>query len=580
MPATTANRRSLVLHLLVGACVFTAGAVEAWCGRPELFGDDISYLDVANAIHAHDWRAALNPLWSIGYPLLLTCFKPFFAPIIHGELTAIFALNLIVYLASWLSFLFFLRTASFFRSSELAWGFSPTNSADEKDEASAPGSLRPLLLISAACIFTCTQICFGRVSSIGPDQLVTGLFFFASAFVLRFILQPSLRNGVVLGLTLGLGYIVKAVFLPLSVILLATALLPYRRRLRPAIALSAPLALLALMLPYAAGLSWAIGRPTIGESGALNYAFHVNRLPHWMGWQGGPPRLRHPLHPVHLLRQHPAVFGFGEPFQVTYPPQFAMQYWYDGYKHFFSPLNAIHAVATNLHELEKVLHENTFFVLAWLFSATILVYATFSRAGSIGRVEARGAWPFYLPSLLAIILYLQVHLEGRYIAAFVAILAMLPFLVCARLLPRMGRLALPLLVVGTLINIFNQFEPAFHRGRPETGGQWTIAQYLVHSGLKPNDKVASVSTLNDIRCTWAYAARLHIVADIGNDAYSPQDQQQDFTLFWTDPAIQQDVLRLFRKQGAVAVIVPHAQSAALSSNWQPIPGTDAWLLRF
>jgi hypothetical protein len=564
MPAARPNRRNLVLHLVAGTCVLTAGALEAWFGRPELLGDDISYLDVANGIQAHDWRAALNPLWSIGYPLLLSCFKPFFAPTLHGELTAVFALNLVIYLAAWLSFLFFLKTAATFRVPH-------SSRRDEWDRAAA--------LIPAACIFLCTQLCFGRVSSIGPDQLVTCLFFLASALVLRFIVQPSARNGILLGLTLGLGYIVKAVFLPLSVILLATALLPYRRRLRPAIALSAPLALLALMLPYAAGLSWAIGRATIGESGALNYAFHVNQLPHWMGWQGGPPRLGHPLHPVHLLRQHPAVFGFGEPFQVTYPPQFAMPYWYDGYRHFFSPVNAVRAIATNLHELEKVLHESTFFVLAWLFAATLLIYATFSRPGLIGRVEARGAWPFYLPSLFGIILYLQVHLEGRYIAAFVAILTMLPFLVCARLRPRMSRLALPLLVVGTLTNLFHQFEPALHRGAPETGGQWTIAQYLIHSGLQLNDKVASVSTLNDIRCTWAYAARLHIVADIGNDAYSPQDQQQDFNLFWTDPAIQQDVLRLFRQQGAIAVIVPHAQSNALTAAWQSIPGTDAWLLR-
>ena len=113
----------------------------------------------------------------------------------------------------------------------------------------------------------------------------------------------------------------------------------------------------------------------------------------------------------------------------------------------------------------------------------------------------------------------------------------------------------------------------------QRGGQWDIARYLTQSGLEPGDKVASVTTLNDIRCTWAYAAGLHIVTNIGNDAYSPQNQQQDFNLFWTDPATQQDVLRLFREQGAVAVVVPIANTPPVGSNWQQIPNTQAWLLR-
>jgi hypothetical protein len=568
MPAARTNRRNPALHLLVGAFVLAAGALEAWFGRPELFGDDISYLDVANSIHAHDWRAAFNPLWSIGYPLLLTCFKPFFAPTIHGELTAVFTLNIVIYLAAWLSFLFFLKTAATFPV--------PHSSRLYRD-----GWDRPATLIPAACIFTCTQICFGRVSSIGPDQLVSCLFFLASALVLDFILQPSARNGILLGLTLGLGFLAKAVFLPLSVILLATALLPYRRRLRPAIALSAPLALFALMLPYAAGLSWAIGRPTIGESGALNYAFHVNRLPHWMGWQGGPPRLRHPLHPVHLLREHPAVFAFGEPFHVTYPPQFAMHFWYDGYKHFFSPLNAIRAVATNLHALEAVLHENWPFTLAIFLCAALALYKPVPHPSRPSRWVGL---PLWLPSLLGIALYVQVHLEGRYIAPFVAILAIAvgcPIFGAdlSRVdqgdtpSTRFAHLGAIILIAATLLTLYPRLKPT------SPSDQWRMAAFLVQSGLHPGDKVASVSTLNDIRCTWAYAARLHIVADIGNDAYTPQDQQRDFNLFWSQPAVQQDVLRLFRQQGAAAVIVPHAQSPALNPSWQSIPGTDAWLLR-
>ena len=68
------------------------------------------------------------------------------------------------------------------------------------------------------------------------------------------------------------------------------------------------------------------------------------------------------------------------------------------------------------------------------------------------------------------------------------------------------------------------------------------------------------------------------VAAIGNDAYSPENQQVDFNLFWSDPATQQDVLRLFRSQGAVAVIVPRTAAPSSSPGWQPIPNTTAWFL--
>jgi hypothetical protein len=552
------NRRTLPLLLTLG--ILLPGAVEAWFGRPELFGDDISYLDIAKLIRAGDWKPALNPLWSIGYPLLLSGVKPFFPASLAGELHAIFALNMLIYLAAWVSFLWLLRTAAEFAGLRL----------------SVPLALTPLTLFAAACIFVSAAVGLGRVSSVGPDQLVACLFFLASGILLRFALHPTARDGLLLGLTLGLGFVVKGVFLPLTVILLGTALIP-QRRLRATVALSAPAGMLLLMLPYAAGLSWAIGRPTLGGSGALNYAFHVNQLPHWMGWQGGPPRLGYPLHPVHLLRIHPAVFGFGEPFHVTYPPQFSLHYWYDGYRHFFSLPDALRAILTNLHALASVLHENALFVVALFVSIAILWAPHPSRPM---RWVGRGLltlWPLFLPSILGILLYIQVHLEGRYIAAFVAILATLPFLAAERASPRMRRLLVLILAAGTLANL----ALLAHRrlGERPRDNQWVLAEGLQRAGLRPGDRVASVTTLNDIRCTWAYAAGLHIVADIGNDAFDPGSQQEDFLDFWTKPEIQQDVLRLFRQQGAVAVIVPRVDVPPGNPAWRHIPNTRAWLLR-
>src|ERR1019366_4101533 len=190
-------------------------------------------------------------------------------------------------------------------------------------------------------------------------------------------------------------------------------------------------------------------------------------------------------------------------------------------------------------------------------------------------------WPLYFPALFGLALYIQVHLEGRYIAAFLAILDITPFLLVES--PRRKTAILILVVAGSATDLSLQLRPAFLRAinhsYMQRGGQWEIAHYLTQPGLQPGDKVASVTTLNDIRCTWAYAAGLHIVANIGNDAYSPENQQQDFQLFWSDPVTQQDVLRLFREQGAVAVVVPVATPPPVGSGWQQIPNSQAWVLR-
>src|SRR6201995_5564383 len=76
----------LLFRLLLTTVVLLAGALEGRYGKSELYGDDISYLDVANMIRSGDWRAALNPLWSIGYPLLLSVARRFFPSNMHGEM--------------------------------------------------------------------------------------------------------------------------------------------------------------------------------------------------------------------------------------------------------------------------------------------------------------------------------------------------------------------------------------------------------------------------------------------------------------------------------------------------------------
>ncbi|MGH9597565.1 MAG: hypothetical protein ACRD3K_12280 [Edaphobacter sp.] len=72
---------------------------------------------------------------------------------------------------------------------------------------------------------------------------------------------------------------------------------------------------------------------------------------------------------------------------------------------------------------------------------------------------------------------------------------------------------------------------------------------------------------------------VHVVADIGNDIHDPKERLQDIHLFFDDAHTQQQVLDLFRQQGAVVVVAPDMPFEVVSPGWQQIPGTTAWVFR-
>ena len=112
------------------------------------------------------------------------------------------------------------------------------------------------------------------------------------------------------------------------------------------------------------------------------------------------------------------------------------------------------------------------------------------------------------------------------------------------------------------------------------GAQFKVAQYLQQIGLRDGDKVAVVANGNQIRCTWAYVSGVHVVTGMGNDAYDPKDQVQDLHLFFDHADTRQQVLNVFRQQGAIAVVAPNMPFDINSFGWQRVPETHTWVFRF
>ena len=455
LPAATLPTRSsrAVLRPLALATplVLLLGALEGWFGKTDsgdVYGSDaVQYLDCARAISAHHWHTALNPLWSQGYPALLALTHTLFAVSPMGDWLTTRLLNLLIFAFCWLTFSLLLR--------EL----------DDLYPLSSP------ILIAAAAVFLTAQVTLDQVSRVGPDQLLAAFFFLACALLLRLRRHPTCTLAAMLGLVLGLGFLTKAAFLVLGCAILCIAAIRRRvphdhqgeaeiivgsvtsaRRLNhtrnaPAASrilriLPAAIVFVSILLGYGAALSHATGHLTLGEAGSLNYAWHVNRLAKWVHWQGGadpaekawpkaslarfahwqtaPPDFGTPLHPTQQLGSNPTVLVFPSQAEATYPPYYDPAYFYQGYHHLFRWRYQLIALAKNTADLiEVLLKQPITYALALI---AFLALTAFRRAL---RPNLNPAWPVAACALIGIALYLPVHLEGRYLSAFLAVLATL-----------------------------------------------------------------------------------------------------------------------------------------------------------
>ncbi|MBV8729394.1 MAG: hypothetical protein JO336_06255 [Acidobacteriia bacterium] len=546
----------------VGIVLALIGALEGWWERIDYPSDTISYLDIVRAIGNGDWKLALNPLWSLGYPLLLAVFKPLFPNTPAGEWTAAHVLNLLILLATWFAFLLLVRSLRQF--------------AGKADSES--GTYDRGLFFAAAAVFIACQLTIGSTWLISPDLLVCCLTFITVSLLLRLIVGASSRDALLLGLTLGIGYIVKAAFLVFSLItisILATALWKRKRKLLPAIV--ALLVLAAFAIPYSAALSWSFGRFTLGEAGNINYAWWVNKLQIFFHWQGGPQGYGVPIHPTQQVLSSPRVFVFDKPFPVSYPPFFNPPYFYEGYRHFFNFSRQAHEILVNLKNLARVIGLQP--LLCILLAGALWIFAGGKRrmfGSALGRY-----WPALTVGLCGIATFVPVHLEGRYIAPFLAIVGITIFLAMRPAIPaRIRRAAGPALIVCALfsfgINETDVFRNLAKRQSYDRAPDWKMAMWLSRSGLRAGDKVAVISPSSAAFCEWAYLAHLRIVGEAGVDLY--RSKEENLAQYWGSSArARQDAVEAFRQAGAAAIIAFDKPENEERGEWVRIPETSAWV---
>jgi len=560
------------------AIIVAIGLVRAWVGRYSMDPDGISYLDLGDAFFHRKWFDAVNGYWSPLYAWLLGSAMFLTKPTRQWEFPVVHVVNFAIYLAVLAGFEFFLRSL-------LPRDPSARNEATRTEDAggASSGALsRVGLLAIAYSLFLWTSLELISIWGVSPDLCVAGFVYVIAGLLLRIRGKGSLSLYLILGVGLGLAYLTKAVMFPLGFAFITIGFFCVPRGKRLGYLLITTLAFLGVSAPWLVALSRAKGRFDFGDSGHLNYSALVSPGGRNLNWQGEPPGSGVPVHTTRQIHTNPPVFEFATPVGGSYPPSFDPSYWDEGRR-----------VTIDVRAQMRVVKEHLLLYAGLLLRdqpGLLAVALALTLAGGVATRKAiLGYWPLFLMGFAAGGLYMLVHAETRFVAAYVSIF-WLAILAGIRLdnssydsvsahseNARSGRASserrsnlvdyLALAAVLTiLLSVADGTVRAVREGGPYSAqDQIAVADILTEGGMRPGDRVAVVGDGN-----WFYWPRLGrfkiVSAVIAVDAPT----------FWHEtPEQKEDLYRLFADTGAKVLVTAGPLSAEAGSGWRRI-GTTAY----
>lgn len=593
--ATSPWRRGfLVLGCWIAA--LSLGAVHTWAARHSMNADGMSYLDLADAWRTGRWADAVNAYWSPLYPWVLAMALHLAKPGGYWEAAVAHLVNFVGYGFSLVCFHYF-------------WmGLERHVSARRQSAGNTGKTAFPQWAWVALGYALCVWILLDwvTVDQVTPDLYVAGWVFLDAGILVR------IRDGkarillfILLGISLGLGYLTKAILLPMAAVFLATAFLASPRKLRAI----PPLMLTTVMFaalggPWAYALSKAKGRFTLGDAGKLNYAFIVNGFKPWDVWQGEPPppgrgdtathgiaqaadrsnRVSTAKHPARWLLDGPHVFEFASPRAGTYSLWYDPAYWHEGAEPRFDLRQQVRVCAQQLAVYFSLFCRDQG-PISFVLLCLLLVRGRW--ASIIGDVLS--LWWLALPAIAGLAAYAMVKVEARYVAPFVILLwaVVLPLvrLEQTEATGRLIRCAAAAILIALILTVGYNSAPAIReavtdlRERHEScpNWHWRVAQEMSRAGLHPGDHVGHVGQALKSWSYWARLAGVRITAEL-----------RPWESFWLgDDAARKRALGAFAAAGVKAVVTrkqevcerPFGLPYDFAPGWRPV-GNTGFYIRF
>jgi len=323
------------------------------------------------------------------------------------------------------------------------------------------------------------------------------------------------------------------------------------------------LTICAVAVPFVAAISLTQGRFTLGDSGWLNYSWHVTGMSvegykesaHWPG--------REIRHPMRVLLQHPRVLGYEQHLIGTFPVHAEPSWWCAGYPVRFDKARQLMILWSNVK----------FSIYAFRCPALLLILICLPFGAAQMTKRFAQAWFVWVPGLLFALSYCPVYSDYRYLAGSYALIGFA--LVAAAwqiLVPRRAALAsvlgIPALTAMFLMGVyFRDMIPQFIAeltGNEVPPGYFDVqvAQGLRRQGLQPGDRVAYIG-FAALGAAHVGLDRAHIVASV------PETVQHNDTIwgrpylcsfpkpdeFWrSSPETKQRAFEAFRSVGAKWII--------------------------
>jgi hypothetical protein len=540
--------------------VVAIGAAGAWRGRLSMNADGVQYLDLSDALLQGEWSLALNRYWSPLYPAVLALFRGLGRSSPHPsawELEVVHVANFALFLLCLVAFERLLDAL-----------LRPLPSVDAGTEAGAEAEAAPsraLLVLAGYPMFLWATARLIGLHVVTPDLCVAAAVLFACEAIVRLRDRATPRQGLALGLALGLGFLAKAPMLFIGAGLLGVAWLAagLRRGVRAILVAAAVYA--AIGGAYVAALSRDEGRFTTGESGRLNYAWTVNRVtPHAYARPNLGPygTLTHPPRRIH---NRPRVYEFDEPIRTTYAIWYDPPYWYDGLESQFDAERQLRRLRRTYVQYNRIGFESRP-VLALFFAALLAAALVGRRPLRRAVLDLGRAWWLLLPALGPLAMYGLVHVVARYVAPFLLLLglAMLAGLRVAR--AKQPALCRPTLAVAVVMVVVLAADVLTAEEGAADDTHLRVAVALRERGIEPGDRLGHVG--NSFQAFWARLARVRIVTDV---------PKRDVKAYWAaSPTVRQRVLDVMAQTGVRAIVAPH--KGRPGGRWQRLGDTDFYVI--
>jgi hypothetical protein len=555
------------LKLSFRALILVLGFLQAWAGRFYIDPDGVNYLDVADAYARHDWLHAINGYWSPLYSWLLAIIEIVFRPSPYWQSTFLHLLNFLLFVSALIAFEFFLS-----RFLTLIRSLLP-----ELDDESARPTWAWWLLG-----YTAFAVCALRIITLGndtPDMGLAALVFLATGILIDLRQsQSNMSRYALLGIVLGVAYLMKGVMFPLFFIFLFSAAFARGNPRKPDLRAFATLAgFLVVSLPFAAALSHVKGHLTFGETGKAAYIHEVlhadehkldsvKRLTRETPSSSDVNAQHSPL----KLTDDPPSYVYKASYPLaTYPALYDPSYWWTGRTPRFDLREQIHAVARAAASFFHMLSTEKQWAAGWL------VLALFAAAWKRTRAKLKQLWFIWFPPVATLALYSLVLVEPRYAAVWITIIWLVVFAavdwpqvnVNANRTRNLGSVVVLAIAITSGVAVLKGgFDNLAECLRKERNVSFEIGQSLLSMGLKPGDEVAFLGNTT-VAYYWAHLSRLRVTGDI---------QIDDLYSYWmATPEKRNEIATRFRENGIKAVVI--AEPPLVTERWQAVGDTGYYV---